>query len=162
MTRRTCSIYGGNAHNTSIAGAAPRHYWEKLGDHCHDVSTRAAYPPEAAGIAGGKLWRSQDCPQTEKRDEEPQGLHGDDRAAWAAVLDQCKQEAAEIGATFNEEELTARQLALWIHGNYQDFPVWPHTHSQAEVGSNITVYTDGGVEMGTSFWMGMGTWGVYG
>ena len=71
-------------HCRSSAKALLGETWRSL-PRC--LSTHGI-PPEAAGIAGSKLWRSQDCPQTEKRDEEPQELHGDDRAAWAAVLDQ--------------------------------------------------------------------------
>ena len=119
-------------------------------------------PPEPAGDPTMPLWRLTDCPgDVREWDADIDGnLHGDDRLAWYEVKEQLEQEAAAAGVELDTKELTARQLALWIHGNFDDLPEWELRNYEKEEHEDITVYTDGGVDMGHSLWLGHGTWGV--
>ena len=59
------------------------------------------------------------------------------------------------------EDLTARQLAQWIHQGYGEFPAWQAAHSEERAPDHVTVYTDGGLEHGQLHYTGLGTWGLH-
>ena len=109
------------------------------------------------------LWRFADCPgDLHEWDVDAEGeLQGEDRVAWNIVQAELQQEASGLGIDLDTKDLTVRQLALWLHGGFDRLPDWVLEECEQVAPSDVTVYPDGGVEMGDKIWFGPGTWCIY-
>ena len=115
-------------------------------------------PPEPSAQLQGPVWRSG---SEGSIDPEPTDLVGDDRIAWAIACEWLESELTATGQTCHVDELTVRQMAGWLHGDYTALPQWQIEEAIGCLPEDVSCYTDGGVDHGTRYWMGAGTWGMY-
>ena len=116
-------------------------------------------PVEPHANLEGPLWGNN----SDADDTHANELQGDDRLAWHAVLHELC-EALEIESGQESEDcaqLSIRQLAQKLLGNYQPLAQWAHPRFAEPATEAISTYTDGGLEQGNLAWLSSGTWGMY-
>ena len=120
------------------------HGWEYL----PPCLAQHGIPPEPAGKLDGPRWRACDCNLDAGPPPEETELIGDTRLAWAEVSQLVEQELRLQQPTANLEDLTIRQVAQWINGDYLQLPPWNIEACPTAEEGPCTAFSDGGVEGG--------------